>query len=85
MAARPRVSAEEITAIREGLVAALAAAWELAERGGPDLPGTLAGALQELSSSAGGAGALVRSRPGSWEAVDIRHLGATLDDWEIGL
>lgn len=75
---------EQIMAAHQALVAALAGAWEIAERGGPDFSGAGAFALQDLSAAMGGTQVLLRSRPGSWEAVDVGHLAASIDDWELG-
>jgi hypothetical protein len=73
----------EMKDTHDQLVMALALTWRIAERGGPDFAGSLAAALQELSEALGGVGVVVRSRPGSWEAADVRHLGATMDDWGL--
>ena len=72
------------------LVAVLRHAWVVCERldagpiypGGPragvNLPELLSGALQALAAELGSTEALVRHRPGSWEAEHVRALGYLL-------
>jgi hypothetical protein len=72
---------DEIDRTHRRLVAALAATWRLAEHGGRDFAGSVSAALGEVARSKGGIEALVKSRPGSWEAGCIRQLGATATDW----
>ncbi len=72
---------DEIDRTHRRLVAALAATWRLAEHGGPDFAGSVSAALGDVARSKGGIEALVKSRPGSWEAGCIRQLGATEMDW----
>jgi hypothetical protein len=84
MTAIERPSRKEIDHTHRRLVAALNVALTLAGRpGAPDFSDLLAGALQELARRRGGAEALVESRPGSWEAVHVRALGATELDWGL--
>lgn len=51
--------------------------WRLCEEGSVDLAGELSAARQEAARTVGGVGALVRSRPGSWDASDLRHLACS--------
>ncbi len=86
MAEDRRPDAGEVTACRERLAAVLVEVWEIAERGGPDFSAVVVEALQELSAELGGAGILIRSRPGSWEAAAVANLAASVDDdWDVGL
>lgn len=80
---RRPVSEEELARARVSVVRAVVGLWHLAQRGGVDLPGQLAEALQEAAATVGGPGVLVRSRPDSWEAQDIQHLAATDADMDL--
>ena len=72
---------DEIDRTHRRLVAALAATWRIAERGGPDFAGSVSAALGDVARSKGGIEALVKSRPGSWEAGCIRQLATPEMDW----
>lgn len=67
---------------------AMLAAWEACEPptevqpgvyAGPNLPEMIRASLEWLGAIKGGTEALVRHRPGSWEAEHIRALAAMLD------
>lgn len=65
-----------VAGARTGVAVAL---WRLCEHGGVGLPGDSSAEVQE---TARGAEALVRSRPGPWDASDLRHLAC--DDADFG-
>lgn len=56
--------------------------WRLCDHGGVGLPEELSATLQEAARTVGGVEALVRSRPSSWDASDLRHLAC--DDADFG-
>lgn len=69
-----------VTGARTG-VAQVVALGQLCEEGSVDLAGELSAAWQEAARTVGGVGALVRSRPGSWDASDLRHLACSDEDF----
>jgi len=71
-----------------GLVAAITAALDSCDPprqaqpgvfAGPNLPDLLAMALTEVAAARGGTAALVRHRPGCWEAEHVVALAASAD------
>jgi hypothetical protein len=81
MGLRDQPTAQQMDRVHARLVAALTAPLRMAEHGGPDFAGARSAALQDVARTRGGAGALVESRPGSWEADHVRQLGGIESDW----
>lgn len=73
---------QEVAGARSRVARTVVALWRLCEQGGMDLPGEVGAALQEAGRAVGGVEALVRSRPGSWEASDLYH--SACSDAELG-
>lgn len=68
-----------VAGARTGVAVAL---WRLCDHGGVGLPEELSATLQEAARTVGGVEALVCSRPGSWDASDLRPLAC--DDADFG-
>jgi hypothetical protein len=73
----------EARIVHEALVEAIRNAWDVVDHYGVgNLPEMLRGALEQVGRDLGGSHALVRHRPGSWEANHVRGLAAGADyDW----
>jgi hypothetical protein len=61
------------------LVDSLRRAHQLCDTTGDNLPELLREALERLATELGGTEQLVRHRPGSWEAENVKQLAALLD------
>lgn len=66
-------------AAHDELVAALAGALDECDRTGSNLPEMLRAALESVAREHGGSWALVRHRPGSWEASHVVALASGAD------
>jgi hypothetical protein len=61
------------------LVDSLRRAHQLCDTTGDNLPELLREALEQVATELGGTEQLVRHRPGSWEAENVRQLAGLVD------